>query len=74
MNGTGIVELDNLCSEIVDPEEFIRIFNEERESIERVEVIPPKLGDGGFGRIRVVRKHPVRKITWGKFITNEPWR
>lgn len=71
MNTLGIIELEDLYSEVVSPEEFIRIFNEERDTIERVEAVPPRLGGRGFGRIRVVRKYPVPRIDWDKLTKNE---
>jgi len=64
----GVLDVDDFYSELVDPEEFIRIFNQERDTIERAEIVPPKLGEGGFGRIRVVRKRPVYKVNWGTLI------
>ena len=76
MSGLGtmvvpLINLEDLCSELVEPEEFIRIFNEERESIARVEVVPPKLGESGFGKFRVVRKYSVPRVAWRSLISNE---
>jgi hypothetical protein len=71
MNALRVVRFDDLCSEVVDAEEFIRIFNEELDTIKRVEVVPPKLGEPGFGRIRVVRKHFVPRIDWDNLTENE---
>jgi hypothetical protein len=35
------------------PREFIALSPEERARVVRVEPVPPKLGQAGFGRIRV---------------------
>lgn len=71
MNASRTIELKDLYSEVVSAEEFIRIFNEERETIEQVEIIPPKLGERAFGRLRVTRKYPVARIDWDKLTKNE---
>jgi hypothetical protein len=71
VNGIGIVQLDDLNSEVVDPKEFIRIFNEERDTIKRAEIIPPKLGEKGFGKIRVVRNYPFYTTKFGAPRRNE---
>jgi hypothetical protein len=71
MNALGIIELEDLYSEVVSPAEYIRIFNEERDTIERAEIIPARLGERGFGKIRIVRTYPVRKISWKSLSGNE---
>ncbi|MCS6804813.1 MAG: hypothetical protein RMM98_08865 [Acidobacteriota bacterium] len=57
MNTPGIIDIKDLYSEVVSTEEFIRIFNEERDTIEQVKIIPLRLGERGFGRIQVTRKY-----------------
>jgi hypothetical protein len=66
-----LIDVEDLYSELVEPGEFIRIFNEERESIARVEIVPPRLGESGFGKIRVVRKYSVPGVAWRSLIRNE---
>ena len=46
-------------SAIMTPSQFIRMTPTQRANIKRTEILAPDLG-GGFGRIRVVYKHPVR--------------
>lgn len=45
--------------EILSPQEFLNLKELERENIKSVQIIPPKLGQHHFGKIKVVRKTPV---------------
>ncbi len=41
------------------PAEFIELIRTNRDVIRSSKIIPPKLGEKGFGKIRVTRKTPV---------------
>lgn len=45
--------------EEVTPEEFLQLYENEKENIQSVLVIPSRLGDRKFGRILIRRKRPV---------------
>jgi hypothetical protein len=47
--------------EEVTPEEFLQIFENERDDIQSVIVVPSQFGDKKFGRILLRRKRPVYK-------------
>ena len=42
--------------ETVTPEKYVRIYGSDPESIERVRVVPPNLGEGDFGKILIKRR------------------
>jgi hypothetical protein len=41
------------------PDEFVRRYSEESPKISRVEVVPPRLGEPGFGKLRVIYRDRV---------------
>lgn len=45
--------------EVMSPEEYLRISQEEIENIESVHFIPPEIGKGGFGAFAVTYRTPV---------------
>lgn len=48
---------------ILTPSEYAKLSEDDRENIKSVQIIPPKLGDNHFGKIKIVRKHPVFAVT-----------
>jgi hypothetical protein len=53
------VELASFYTEEVTPDEYIRIFRDERDKIDSAQIVPPQLGQKGFGYILIVKKTPV---------------
>lgn len=53
------VELDPFYTEEVTPDEYLRIFHDERDKIDSAQIVPPQLGQSGFGRILIIKKTPV---------------
>lgn len=45
--------------EILSPQEFLNLKGHERENIKSVQIVPAKLGQSGFGKIKIVRKTPI---------------
>jgi hypothetical protein len=60
------VELDPFYTEEVSLDEYIRIFRNERYNIDSAQIVPPQLGQSGFGRILIVKKTPVFALTTDK--------
>jgi hypothetical protein len=56
------IDLDPVYSEVVTPEGFIHLYENERDMIESVRVIPGQLGSGYFGGFLVLRKRPVYAV------------
>lgn len=52
------ITLEGLYIEVLSPEEFLRFYNEEKQHIRSVRVIPPIIGQKGFGKIVVIRNTP----------------
>ncbi|HCT6470059.1 hypothetical protein [Morganella morganii] len=46
----------------VDAQELLEASKNQRDSIESVKFIPPRIGGKGFGRFRVQYKHPVYTV------------
>ena len=44
---------------VLTPRQFLDLYLKSPKSIERVQVVPPKLGQRGFGKIRIKRRVPV---------------
>jgi len=53
------IELDSFYTEEVTPAEYLRIFQHERDEIDSAQIVPPQLGQSGFGRILIIKKTPV---------------
>jgi len=53
------VELDSFYTEEVTPDEYIRIFRDERDKIDSAQIVLPQLSQKGFGYILIVKKTPV---------------
>lgn len=49
--------------EMLSPQEFLRLKDSERENIKSAQIVPPKLGQHGFGKIKVTRKTPIYLVT-----------
>ena len=43
--------------EVMTPERFIALVNQDRRVIEKSQFIPPKLGGKGFGMVRVTYRN-----------------
>ncbi|MGI8897073.1 MAG: hypothetical protein ACR2IB_01645 [Pyrinomonadaceae bacterium] len=56
------IDLDPVYSEVVTPEGFIHLYENERDEIESVRVIPGRLGSKYFGGFLVSRKRPVYMV------------
>jgi len=58
VNPMSILELQRNDTQAVTPAEYIRIYREDRESIESSRVVPPRLGEKNFGVIIIKRNVP----------------
>ncbi len=56
---TKTLYLHKINEEILSPREFLNLKSSDRDNISRAEVIPPRLGQNGFGKIRVRYKRPL---------------
>jgi len=50
-------------TETVSPEEFLKILETQRDDVEDVRFIPPKLGGKHFGKFEIKRRTPYYKMT-----------
>ncbi|MBO5493473.1 MAG: hypothetical protein II965_05555 [Pyramidobacter sp.] len=60
--------VDLMCvdSEILTPEEYIKLYNTNRANIKQSEIVPPRLGDSHIsGGIRVTYHSPFYKFADG---------
>ncbi|MFH0938512.1 MAG: hypothetical protein V1899_04420 [Planctomycetota bacterium] len=48
----------------LDPAEFLRKFEKERETFSSFRILVPKLGYSDFGKIRVKLKVPIYEMEW----------
>ncbi len=53
------MELDPVYTEALTPREFMGVYARQSHDIQSVRVVPPVLGERGFGRIVVERRSPV---------------
>jgi hypothetical protein len=54
------IDLELLQEEIISAEEFLKRYKSgDKDTIYGAEIIPPKLGQKGFGKFRVKRNRPV---------------
>lgn len=52
-----------LMEDTLSPSEFLKLSDLERENIRSTQIVPPKLGQRHFGKIKIVRKTPVYAVT-----------
>ena len=45
--------------ELISVKEFLDLSDSERNEIKWAKIVPPKLGQKGFGKILIVRKNPL---------------
>jgi len=50
-------------TETVSAEEFLKILETQRDDVEDVRFIPPKLGGKHFGKFEIKRRTPYYKMT-----------
>lgn len=43
----------------VDPEEYLRLLKTDKKNIKKTEIVPPQIGENGFGRFIVTLTTPV---------------
>jgi hypothetical protein len=53
------MELAPVYTEALTPREFMGVYAHQSHDIQSVRVMPPVLGERGFGRILVERRSPV---------------
>jgi hypothetical protein len=53
------MDLDPVYTEALTPREFMGVYADQSHDIKSVRVVPPALGERGFGRIVVERRSPV---------------
>lgn len=58
---TKTIYLHKINEELLSPREFVNLKAADKDNISRTEVIPPRLGQNDFGKIRVHYKRPVYK-------------
>jgi hypothetical protein len=61
MNINTTIHLNKITEESLSPKEFIKLKAGDKINISFTEVIPPRLGQKNFGKIRVHYKRPVYK-------------
>lgn len=52
------IDMSAMYTEELTPEEFLKVYEKERDDIRSATVIPSKLGDETFAKIIVERKTP----------------
>ncbi len=58
---TNAMYLYKISKESLSPREFVNLQAGDKANISYIEVVPPRLGQNDFGKIRVHYKHPVYK-------------
>lgn len=48
-----------ISEETLTPEEYLRLSEQDKINIKSLEIVPPKLGQGSFGCIKVYYRYPV---------------
>ena len=61
MNTNTTIHLNKITEESLSPMEFIKLKAGDKVNISFTQVIPPRLGQKDFGKIRVHYKRPVYK-------------
>jgi hypothetical protein len=64
-----VIDLEPSETQEVSPTEFLRLYEDERDDIASVKIVPPVLGRRGFGRIVVTHKAPVYSYRGIKGVT-----
>jgi hypothetical protein len=64
-----VIDLEPSETQEVSPSEFLRLYEDERDDIASVKIVPPVLGSRGFGRIVVTHTAPVYSYRGIKGVT-----
>ena len=64
MSYSNIAVLDALPSteEVLTPRQFLKLSEDERAKIKTVRIEAPRLGDKGFGGVRVYYKNTIYRV------------
>ena len=57
-----ILEAVPRTEELISLEEFLALTESDRSEFEAIHIVPPKIGRKGFGKMLVIRKHPVYEV------------
>jgi hypothetical protein len=49
--------------ELLSPKDFLKLKESDRENIKSAQIVPVKLGQRNFGKIKIIRKTPVYLVT-----------
>ena len=58
----AILEAMPRTNEFISLEEFLALTDADRSEFETIRIVPPQLGRKGFGKMLVVRKHPIYEV------------
>lgn len=56
------VPLERVNEEIIDPRDYLKLSESDRAKIETSQIIPPRLGDGTFGKIKIRYQSPIYRL------------
>lgn len=57
-----VLDARAVIKEVLSAKEFISLRQVDKEQIESVNIVAPKLGDSGFGGVLVKYKSPIYKV------------
>lgn len=57
-----VYDASAVSEEIVTPQEYLKLRESDRENIKSAQIVPPKLGQKHFGKIKIIRKTPIYVI------------
>jgi hypothetical protein len=58
----AILEAFPTKEEVLTPKQFVALTERDKSNIKEVRIVAPRLGDRGFGGIKVIYKHATYKV------------
>ena len=55
----SILEVRPITEEVLTPSQYTKLSADEKAKIKDVKIVAPKLGDRGFGGVRVIYKNAI---------------
>lgn len=56
---SNYISMNKIEEELLSPEKFLNLNEKEKMNIISSRIIPPKLGDKGYGKIKVIYRNPI---------------
>jgi len=50
---------------LLSPQEYVALADKERAKFKEVRIVPPRLGESGFGKFLLMPKNPIYKVPIG---------